>query len=88
LIDTDDEMSFQEFRELQRERRRQKEPGRMEHAKTELLKAGWQVDDGPDHSSFTVQSPSGKRFNFWPYNGYFAGPSQGRGLKELLKRGK
>jgi hypothetical protein len=74
-------------KEEQQERRRQQEPGRMEYAKAELLKAGWQVYNGPDHTSLTVQSPSGKRFNFWPYKGYFAGPVQGRGLKKLIKAG-
>jgi hypothetical protein len=48
-------------KEEQRERRERIEPVRIYHAET----------------SFTVISPAGKRFNFWPYKGYFAGPVQG-----------
>jgi hypothetical protein len=75
-------------KEEQRERRERIEPLRMYHAETKLLNLGWEVKAGPDETSFTVISPAGKRFNFWPYKGYFAGPVQGRGLRNLIKAGK
>ena len=75
-------------KEEQRERREQTEPQRMEYVENKLLELGWKVGSGPDDKSFAVTSPTGKRFNFWPYKGYFAGPVQGRGLSNLIKAGK
>jgi hypothetical protein len=75
-------------KEEQRERRERIEPVRIYHAETKLLNLGWEVKSGPDETSFTVISPAGKRFNFWPYKGYFAGSVQGRGLRNLIKAGK
>jgi hypothetical protein len=74
-------------KEEQRKRREQTEPNRMYYAELKLLKFGWEVKAGPDETSLTVISPAGKRFNFWPYKGYFAGPVQGRGLSNLIKAG-
>lgn len=75
-------------KEEQRERRERIEPGRIYYAKIKLLNLGWEVKAGPDETSLTVISPTGKRFNFWPYKGYFAGPTQGRGLRNLIKAGE
>lgn len=71
-----------------RERRRRLEPERMKTTSAALIKLGCKVSPGPDgFKSFTVIFPSGKRFHFWPYSGWFAGKPSGRGFAEMLKAG-
>lgn len=78
---------FRAFREFKRERKNEEQPKRMDHATRRLESLGWQVFR-IDHTLLKVFSPSGDRFNFWPWTGYWAGPTQGRGLENLVKAGK
>jgi hypothetical protein len=60
----------------------------MASTRAALLKLGCTVTPGPDgFRSFSVVFPSGRRFNFWPYSGWFAGKTQGRGFENLVKAG-
>jgi len=69
------------------ERRDRLEGPRMNSTRHQLMRLGCRVSQGPDRKSFTVVFPNGKRFNFWPYSGWFAGKPSGRGFNELLKAG-
>jgi hypothetical protein len=80
--------TFEAMRDTAIKKRQQTEPERMEYAENKLLELGWKVGSGPDDKSFTVISPAGKRFNFWPFTGWFAGKTRGRGLKNLIKEGR
>lgn len=75
------------FKEMRRQRREAEEPKRKAYAADQLTRAGWTVHPGPDEWSFTVHSPRGTRFNFWPFSGWFAGPIKGRGVHRLIRDG-
>jgi len=75
-------------RPIDPEKRGRLEPYRMSSTEIELRSRGCTVKPGPDgFRSFTVTFPNGKRFNFWPYSGWFAGKPSGRGFENLLKAG-
>ncbi len=56
---------------------------RKRSTKAELEKMGCKVLPGPDAESYSVWA-HGKKFNFWPYKGWFAGPTKGRGFRNLV----
>jgi len=60
----------------------------MRSTERKLRSLGCSVKPGPDgFRSFTVVFPNGRRFNFWPYSGWFAGKTQGRGFRYLIEAG-
>jgi hypothetical protein len=78
---------FDAMTEARKQKKAQQERERMTYARDRLVALYWAVLPSPDSSSFSVESPTGKRFNFWPYTGYFAGPVRGRGLSNLIRLG-
>lgn len=78
---------YEANKEAARDSRERLELPRMNSTRHELVRRGCKVSPGPDHKSFTVVFPNGKRFNFWPYSGWFAGKTQGRGFASLLAAG-
>ncbi len=61
---------------------------RMEWGKGRLADQGCDVEPGPDKWSLKVYFQNGKRFNFWPYSGWFSelgGQGKGRGIANLFR---
>ena len=72
------------FKALRQERKEEHLPGRFAYAKAELVKAGAKVWV-KDYETMNVRVPGEKKDRkFWPYNGWFTGPGQARGIHRLL----
>jgi hypothetical protein len=79
---------FKAMREMNRPQKERVEASRMESTKAALLRLGCTVEPGPDgFRSYRVSFPTGKRFVFFPYSGWWQGKTRGRGFADLVKEG-
>ena len=72
---------------LDEEKRPRLETHRMDYTRARLLQINWHVEERTDGHSLALLAPSGKRFNFWPYSGWFqrvGASGYGRGFRNLL----
>lgn len=76
---------FRAMKDFKRKMREKEEPRRMKYAEERLGVAGCSLSSGPDPCSYHVTTLDGREFNVWPYSGYWAGPTQGRGIGNFLK---
>lgn len=81
-------IEFKMLNEFKNLKRQEKEEKLMLLVEEKLISRGWDVSSGPDSKSFMVYSPKGRKYNYWPYSGYFAGKTQGRGFANLLTAGE
>ncbi|MCE5264311.1 MAG: hypothetical protein LLG97_12355 [Deltaproteobacteria bacterium] len=76
---------YRAMREYNARHKAKVEEARIQYSRAELEATGARIEPGPDEHSIRVTFPNGRRFNFWPYSGWFAGPTSGRGFGKLLR---